>query len=252
MEIQELEKSKIESFTALSNLNIEISEARNRLTKLQEEETAYLEEREKKALEKIDKAVNAPQIVYVEKIVEVPSSKPLKDVGSIISAEQMESMQALADISVKISEAKNLLFELQEQETEYLKNREKKAGDRIQQIVDESREMVKEADNNHSKIKVLSSGLSGFVGNLVKAQEDLHSLFEDFEERNVEWEKDIGRQQDDIAEIRKQQKIREVELINTEKSLSLARKKLGDDQKKLNSDRGTLERAIQRLREKRI
>ena len=171
---------------------------------------------------------------------------------NIVTKEQMDSLKALSEINLKISEAKNTLFALQEDETEYLVARERKAMDRIQKVVDESTELVKEADQNHAQIKQLFVEVSAFAEKLIKTQQDFRGLITEFEERNVDWERDIGRQQDELAEIRKQQKVMSIQIENERKSLEQAKKKLADDQRKLASDQGTLERAIKRLNEGRI
>ncbi len=169
-----------------------------------------------------------------------------------LEQQKMESIRAIADANMKVSEAKNLLFKLQEDETEYLVLREKKAMDRIQKVVDESQEILKQADQNHGQIKELLIGASQLVQDLLKFQQGLQGLFTEFDERNVEWEQKIGKQQDDLAEIQKQQSIQKVQIENDNKSLEKGRLKLSQDQKKLDSDRGTVERAIKRLKENRI
>lgn len=170
----------------------------------------------------------------------------------VITTEQMESMEALSKVNLEISEARNVLFKLQEEETAYLVARERKVMDRIQKTVDESHQLVKEADKNHGQIKLFAGEISNFAQNLLRIQKDFHETLEEFENRNIEWEKDIGRQQDGIANIRKSLKVESVQIENDKKSLKQGQKRLENDQKKLNSDRGTVERAINRLKENRV
>ncbi len=47
-----------------------------------------------------------------------------------VSTEQMNALKVLAETNVKISEAKQALFEMEKMETEYLIAREKKARER--------------------------------------------------------------------------------------------------------------------------
>lgn len=169
-----------------------------------------------------------------------------------VSKENMESLKALSDINLKVSEAKNLLFKLQEDETAYLVTREEKAMDRIQKVVEESHSLVQEADKNHAQIKALIVEVSAFVEHLLQIQENFQGLLAEFEERNIDWERDIGKQQDDIAEIRKGLKLEKVQIENDLKNINVARKKLAEDQKKLDSDRGLIDRTIKRLKENRI
>lgn len=165
---------------------------------------------------------------------------------------KMDSIKEIADNNIKISEAKNALFKLQEEETEYLMVREKKAMHRIQKTVEDSAELVEEANKNHGQIKELGNEVSQFVQNLIKISSDYHQLLKEFEDRNVEWECNIGQQQDDIAKIKRHLNIEAVQIQNDKKSLEQAKKQLIDDQKKLASDRGTINRTINRLKEGRI
>lgn len=171
---------------------------------------------------------------------------------NIVSTEQMESIKALSDVNIKISEAQNLLFKLHEEETTYLVVREKKAMERIQKVVDDSQEMLKEANKNHGQIKELGIGASEFLGKILRVQDNFHGFIVELDERNVEWEKHIGKQQDDIAEVRKHLKVENNQIENDKKTLIQAQKQLLDDQKKLDSGRGTLTRAIERLKQGKI
>lgn len=167
---------------------------------------------------------------------------------NIVTKEQMESLKALSDVNIKISEARNLLFKLQEEETEYLVGREKKAMERIQKVIEDSQSMVREANENYSQIQQLLNGVSDFAGKLQKMQEDFQGLLADFEERNVEWERTVGKQQDGIVDIRNQLKIEQVQIKNDKETIELTQKRLIESQRKLDSDRGTLERTIERLK----
>ncbi len=171
---------------------------------------------------------------------------------NIISTEQMESLKALADINLKISEAKNTLFKLQEEETEYLVLREQKAMDRIQKVVDESTELVKEADQNHAQIKELFIEVSQFAEKLLRTQESFQGLITEFEERNVEWEKRVGEQQDDITQIRNQFKAEKIEIENTKSSIAIAKKALAEEDRKIKDRWSEYDRAVNRLKEKRV
>lgn len=167
---------------------------------------------------------------------------------TIVSKQNMESIKALSDVNLKISDAKNTLFRLQEEETDYLILREKKAMERIQKVIDDSKEMIKEADENHGQIKELIIGVTQISENLTRLYSGFQDLSKEFEERNVLWEADIGKQQDDIAEARKEIKIEKVQIENDKKSIQQTKVKQENDQKKLDSDRGTVQRAIERLK----
>lgn len=164
----------------------------------------------------------------------------------------MASIKALADTNIEISKAKNLLFKLQESETDYLVIREKKAMDRIQKVVDDSKELVKEATNNHSDINNLLIEATALVTGLDKVSETYTNLLIEFDERNVEWERHIGKQQDNLEEIRKGLKAERVQIDNDKKSIEQTKISLANAQRKIDSDRGTIQRSIERLRQGKI
>lgn len=164
----------------------------------------------------------------------------------------MEALQALADTNIKISEAKGALFKLQETETEYLVVREKKAMDRIEKTIADSREFVDEANKNYEEVKNFALDASSFAESLIKAQGTFHKMLEEFEERNVIWEQEIGKQQDEIAEEKKNLKAQKTVIENDRKSLSKAKAQHSMDALKLAGEWGELNRAITRLKEGRI
>lgn len=66
MEIQAIEKEKMESLKALATANVAIGEAKGILAKLKTEESEYLESREKKALERVKKIIDESDKVLNE------------------------------------------------------------------------------------------------------------------------------------------------------------------------------------------
>lgn len=169
-----------------------------------------------------------------------------------LKTERMESVKALSEINLKISEAQNTIFNLQEEETKYLTEREQKAIDRIKKAVADSKELFKEAKENHQAVKELSTGITEFSSKLLNLYQDFHITLEEFDLRNTAAEKYFNKQEQEIAEIRKEIKTEKIKINNDKKSLIKARKELENDQKKLASDRGTLQRAVERLKQGKI
>lgn len=166
---------------------------------------------------------------------------------NIVTTEQMEALKALSDVNIKISEAHNSLRKLQEDETEYLVLREKKAMDRIEKTIQDSQELLEQADKNYGEIKEIARLIHEFTQNLIKLSSDYRLLIAEFEARNTDWERNIGRQQDELAEKRQNLNALQTFLENDRKGLEIERAKLVEDQKKLNSDRGLLDRTIKRI-----
>ena len=71
---------------------------------------------------------------------------------NIITTEKMEALKALADANVKVSEVRGTIAKLKSEESAYLEEREKKALERIQIILDESESVLKEALSNYKAI----------------------------------------------------------------------------------------------------
>lgn len=121
----------------------------------------------------------------------------------IVNHEQMESLKALADTNLKISEAKTLLRDLQESETEYLNEREKKALERIQKVLDESTKLVAKTRNNHEEIHKFCTEVSSYAGFLKEIHVKFQAMLADFKERDVQWNLQCTRQHEELALIRK-------------------------------------------------
>ncbi len=166
---------------------------------------------------------------------------------NIVTTEQMGALKALSDVNIKISEARNILFKLEENETEYLILREKKAMDRIEKTVQEAADMLQKANENYTEIEEIAKLIHSFTENLVKLAQDYRTLIAKFEEKNLVWEKNIGLQQDELTTTKQNLVALRAFLENDRKGLELEWAKLVEDQKKLTSDQGLLERTIKRL-----
>lgn len=127
-----------------------------------------------------------------------------------VSKEQMQALQTLADTNLKISEAKNTLLRLQEEETDYLVSREKKAVEKIEQVVKDSQSLVNEIKDNHEKVQEFYQTVSSFTGFMTETYDKFHHISEDFEKRTEAWEIKVKTQMSDVSLIRKEvQKDRE-------------------------------------------
>lgn len=164
----------------------------------------------------------------------------------------MESLQALAETNMQISEAKALLSQIREDEVSYLAEREKKALARIQKIHDESEEIARKTKENYAEVHEICVLASGMVGFVHESHRQLSELAQTLEEKSVEWEKQEEKVLADLAETKKLLYADRIKVQNERKGLENAKKAFAKDVKKLQDDRGTLERAIKRIKEGRI
>lgn len=121
-----------------------------------------------------------------------------------LEQEQFNSVKMLADTSLKISEAKNTLFKLQEEETQYLIEREKKTINTINKTLENSAGLVKTIKDNHEEVRQYSRTITAFADYLKEMYDKFKVLQESFVERNKLWEQNMKRQEEIIAKQRKE------------------------------------------------
>lgn len=169
-----------------------------------------------------------------------------------ISKEKMESLRALAETNVKIGEAKNTLLKIKEEEATYLEEREKKATLRIEKIVQESKEIIDTAYKNYKEIQGLLNTVTLFNDFLSEAYDSFSILVKTFDEKNVLLENKISLQEKEIEKQKQNIENDKIRILNDKASIENKNILLEKDRKKITDDRGTLERAINRLKENRI
>lgn len=169
-----------------------------------------------------------------------------------VDKQTMDALKALSDINLKVSEARNVLTKLEETETEYLVSREKKAIKKIQTTLDSSKELVEQINKNYETISGFAHSVSDGAVFLSKAHGSFTALVEAFAQKQTEWERDIKNQEETIVALKNSLKVDMVWLEGEKKTLDYGNKKLHQDSLKLEDERGTLERAIIRLKQGRI
>lgn len=160
---------------------------------------------------------------------------------NILTKEKMDGMKALAETNMKISEAKSILFKLQEDETSYLEIREKKSLDRIQKNLEDSKKLIEETKGNYNESHQIHAVASSLSDLIMRVFGKLRSSIEDFDQRQEDWEREIGRQSDEIADQRKEIKLESNRIENEKKNLKNKEIKLKEMESHLDSRQRTLE-----------
>ena len=150
----------------------------------------------------------------------------------ILAKQQMDAAKALADTSVKISDMKNILFKLQEEETLYLIEREQKALAKINHAVEQSNDLIEQIRSNHSEVHQFCGKINEYVQFLQEAHGKYQELLETFKARNELWEENVKRQDQEFSEIKRIIKEDQINLDNQKKDIQEKFKKL-DEQKAL-------------------
>lgn len=166
--------------------------------------------------------------------------------------EKMNSIKALADTNVKIGEARGVLEALKKEESVYLEEREKKAVEVVDKVLADSKEVLGEVKENYQEVKDLLNSASSFADFLKEAYGSFTGLVEKFSEKSAAWEEEVARQQKEFAGIRQQISNDQVRLKNDREAIEKKEASLLVEKRKIDDQRATLERAINRLKEGRI
>lgn len=152
----------------------------------------------------------------------------------------MDALKALADANLKISEAKNTLFKLEETETEYLVLREKKAMDKIQTMIDDSADLLEKTHNNYEEVRRFYETITTYSEVLEQFHQQFTGMLIEFNKRSDMWDTKVVEQQEKIAALRK--------IVETDqKNITSQQEKIEKDKKEIIVDRARLESQQQTL-----
>lgn len=158
-----------------------------------------------------------------------------------ISQQNMQAINELAKTNMLISEAKNSLFKLKENEKQYIEEREKIAVESVNEVLNNSKKLLDETLKNTKEMQEFHESVRQFAETLGHIQDRLEEDVKDFTKRTIEWEKSIKSQQDEIAESKKHLKIERNELENDKKTLKSKETSLKNLEKHLQSRQQSLE-----------
>lgn len=162
----------------------------------------------------------------------------------------MNSLKALADTNLKISEVRTTLIKLEETETEYLEGREKKAVEKIQKVLDESKDLVEKTQNNYAEVHQLCVTASEFSETFTKIYVQFKEMLLEFDARSELWNKEVERQISEFTEIKKLIKLDKQTIENDKKGIEQSRKTIKNDQTHIESQRAQIKSAFEVLKQK--
>jgi len=169
-----------------------------------------------------------------------------------VSKAKMDALKALADTNIAVSRAKETLQVLEENEAKYLLEREKKVVERVGKALNDSAQLVEQTIQNYELVKGFSDSVTEAGKKVSEVVESIEKHSALHEARVSAWEAKCNEQDAWISEQKKVIHLGHISL-NSEKEGIEKRKKLLDQiERKLVDERGTLERAIKRLKEGKI
>lgn len=121
----------------------------------------------------------------------------------ILEKEHFNTLKQLADTNVKVSEAKDVLERLKSMEVEYLESREKKVRDKVQKVLNESKDLLEETRKNYQSINTLCDTVVSYVDFIKEIQGKLENLQKERDKVNTLCEENITLQKKELSELRK-------------------------------------------------
>jgi hypothetical protein len=168
-----------------------------------------------------------------------------------VTKEHMDALKALSETNIQISNAKNALFKLQEDETTYLTEREQKALRRIQAALENSSDLIQQTKDNYAEVHDLLKSATELATFIIEAQGNFKQLLADFEERNTIWEADIAKQEERLAELKKQSIADAALIANEKKNIAKEHVKIAHEKQKIDDAWGEIKREINRLKDRK-
>lgn len=168
------------------------------------------------------------------------------------SRDHMEALNALAQTNLKIGEARGLLVKLQEDETFYLIERERKAEMVIQGMLERSGTLLAEISKNYAEVMEYSRDVASLGEFIVSMSEDLRRMVEEFDAKDAAWWVKVGKQNEEFEKIRKDIKRDQILVNNDRIAVEAEKAKIALAWRKISDENSQIERAIKRLKENRI
>lgn len=161
-----------------------------------------------------------------------------------ISKQHMDTLKALADTNVKISEAKALLENLKSQETTYLEEREKQTMEVIEKCFAQSEDLVQKIKHNYEDIQHLFNTATSHTHFLSENYKKFNDLLDEFNKKSQIWEKRVAEEEEKIADMRKQIEIDSVKISEERKVMDSIGKQLAKEKTLIESRQAQLKAAL--------
>jgi len=167
-----------------------------------------------------------------------------------VDSTKMEALKSLAETNLKVSNAKVTLAEIKNEHNAYIKKREEKVLDQIKAIIDQSQKILDEAYANYEEVHDLSKSVDQISTFIFEAHSDLLSLNKLFDERSSLWEKDVAAVNEIMSAKKKQILVDQTLIKNDQDSIKKTYKAIAVQKRKLQDDRETMEREIERFKKR--
>ncbi len=159
---------------------------------------------------------------------------------TILSKEQMNLMQEMSKVTLQISEAKNTLSKLKEEEFEYLNEREAKALKRLDALYKKSDKILSGIKENNTEVSEFIVKIRSYLDFVEDVQGKLSDSVQKFNDRNELWEENIKIKENELARQVKLIEIDKKHIQQEKEQLESIQKRIDEDKKLIESRQKTL------------
>ncbi len=147
---------------------------------------------------------------------------------------KFEAINEIAKMTMQISDAKITLKEIEDKKDAFISKRENETTKKIQKLLEDSEEVLIKARNNFTETHELLNIVTSYAESLNEGHKKFTKMFEDFNNRNELWSKNIELQ---TLELSNQKKL----LMQDEKHIKDREEKIKRDIKMIEKDKGLIE-----------
>lgn len=162
--------------------------------------------------------------------------------------EQFEGMKELATISTQIAAGTAALAQLKASEETYMTEREARLVSRLQKTLADSIDLITAIGQNHEALVGYRNEVGDFLTKVLSLIQSLDDCIALVESAGSELDERITKHEEDVQNFRAESARTASELQAERTELSGWRDRLGEDERKLNDRRATLERTLNRIK----
>lgn len=171
---------------------------------------------------------------------------------NIVDTEKMKALEALAATNMEISRAKEAFALLKKSEDAYLFEREKKAQELVEGVLQGSKEVLKEAHSYFAEAKDFQNIVKSFAASIAEMSGEVKKVVDAFESKQAAWEESINGQQQEIEHQKRALISEKAALVSAKAHVESEKKANNEFNRRLMDERATINRAIERLKKNKI
>ena len=138
------------------------------------------------------------------------------------------------------------------EETEYLIKRENIVVGKIKDWYQRSSEVFSSITDNYKEATEVLKLVNEATAFLQEAHLKFEKLLDTFNEANIEWGKNISKRESELSEVEQKIRVDKVLIKNDKEGIENTKKSLLDQQRKIDDERDTLVRNIERFKNNKL